>query len=181
MNDVNDMNDTNEYTPIIDVVSITDDLLERHNEFLALASDDVTDKALHDYILHTEKTAARFLRVMMCFSNIGIIDKPVEFAHPGVFKKYTLGKSGLPSVIDVTIDKSTILMSFTGELESIRTSSVSFSDVCEDDFNWNEFSIDVLELIHVRVYNRKRLSEAKVDIALSDVSDHDGSNIELTL
>jgi len=148
----------------INILEIKKEITNRHNEFLKEFSSQI-DKVVSDHRLLSEITITKLKYILNAFVEAGIIDGIEDIDYKPYKKLRLFKKDSDNSIYIITNGKSITLEGhnyavLSGEFKNIR---VGFNDVQDEDYEWKNFYLQLLDYIHAVIYERKEACEAKID------------------
>jgi len=162
----------------INIIEVRKIIREKHSNFIGRYGS-IVERVLAEHNLKLQMVKARLDAVTDCFVKEGIIDKVEDVNHGSgdticfiLFRGGAIGKR-LAIITDGEDVKIRTLnnSSFTS-LKDNLTSEISenseHSNVLSEDFNWNSFSLDLLNIIHKTMYEKKDASQAVFDGIFKD-------------
>ena len=139
---------------------------ETHKDFMDRYGQ-VVDKVQADHKLRTDIVFAGLLPIFVCFRETKVIDD-FETKQEGYNKSTKLSKIGHDGYVMILTNGVQILIESRIDTDNLMhsdllTSSKLFSDVHSEEFDWEVFSRDLLDYVHRSIYERKTVTEVKIE------------------
>ena len=158
---------------LINVPEIQNIIRETHKDFMERYAPQI-DKVAADHKLLSDIIYTRLYRILICFKEEGVIDDIIlEKQTP--YKKICIKKNGYDNYVHVvTNGLSIIFEGFNASANDFFTDIMfikkRFDDVHNDDYDWTEFSKELIDYIHNTIYFRKEAVETKIGAMFEDPS-----------
>jgi len=149
----------------LNVPKIQKELHTRHKEFIEKYGGAV-EKLMADHKLFSDIVMAKLNRILIVFKEEMIIDD-MQITEQGPYKRITLNKKGYDAYIVIETNGTEIVFQgytyggndFTGDFAHMRH---KIRDVNTEDFDWVDFSIQLIDYIHKIIYDRKEAMETRL-------------------
>lgn len=150
---------------IINVPKIQKEIKKRHQKFIG-EFDAAIQKVVADKRLLTDVIVSRLYRIVICFQQEGIID--MVQIHDQYPKKLTLRKNGFDNYVHIITNGHMIrIEGFVCDFDDFISDMVlpgkNYRNTDEEDYNWIEFALELLDYIHLSIYGRKEALEVKIN------------------
>lgn len=154
---------------LMDLPSIQNTIIEKHRAFLDNYSFEI-DKVAADHRAFSELIFARLFRVLITFKEASIIDE-VNIINKHPLQGARILKNRLNNYVEiVTNGKGIVLQGFGYVFDDFQSDitfpKVKIDDVRGEEYDWADFSMKLLDYIHVVIYQRQEACEAKLDNVL---------------
>jgi hypothetical protein len=143
-----------------DIVKIKNNVVKKHSEFIERLGS-ISDKLEADYMLQVETIYARLNHILLMMKKNDIIDYHTP-TFVGGKKELIVYKYGYSNNFKISIDVNQIII----YEDSFKNSSINFvpekrvfSNALSTDFDWLEFSKELLDYIHKVIYRRQKAIE----------------------
>jgi len=148
------------------IPEIEEAIKERHSDFLETFGN-LVDKVEADHQLAVEKMSAKVTRILTCFCDNDIIDDTI-ISTEGIFKRIIVSKKGYNNHIAIWIDGKNIIMQRTSifniaNLLERDSEAKTINNTDTEDFDWLNFSNELLDYIHNEIYSRKNVAKTKIE------------------
>ncbi len=151
------------------IAEIRDAVKDRHQDFMKSYGGQIS-KVLADHALFSELALTKLKYLLNVFVEEKIIDKVEEMPQTGPYKKLRLSRDGCDNHVFITTDgNSAVVEGFNYLIISglQETNRSSYMGIHAEDFKWDAFSMEMLDKIHVVIYERKEAVENKLKNALN--------------
>lgn len=152
---------------ILDIPSIQKSINTKHAKFIKKFGN-AYHKAIADHDLNLNIIISKIKCICGVFIDEKVINEAIQ-VESNPFKTIRLLKNGNSSYIDITTNGNDI--SICGYTFDIKSTSSIFNDdfilfknVNNDEFDWKNFSISLLDYIHLVIYRRKSVLEINIDL-----------------
>jgi len=149
---------------ILDVPGIQKIVSEKHKAFLQEYGSEI-EKVLADHSLFADIMLTKLYRIVLIFKQEGIIND-IRISEMGPYKRLTLSKSNCNNYIDIATNGKDITIQGYAYTSDFSSDNVSLKhkiyDANLDNFNWTDFSRELLDYIHKAIYERTSAVEARL-------------------
>jgi len=161
--------------PIINVPEIQNVIREKHQKFLDELGPQA-EKVAADQKLKADVIMARIFRITVCFKEEDIVDS-VKIVEQVPLNVVCLQKTGYDNYINVVTNGDIILLKGYGRSISDFQSDVEmpvrrFRNVQDENYDWLKFADELLDYIHIVIYERKEAAESKIENMFTDRGRH---------
>jgi len=155
--------------PPINIPKIQNDIRVRHKEFIKGLGPQI-QKAVADNRLLTDLISTRVYHILLCFREEGIIDEIITSNNYP--KKHTLMKSGFDNYVYILTNGHMIRiegynMSGDDFRSDVQLPGKDHYGVDHQNYDWEKFAMELLDYIHVSIYDREDALEAKISGLIS--------------
>lgn len=163
----------------LDIISIKSEIKKRHQKFW-IDFGSLADKVNADHNLMTEIVYAHILQIVKCLKEENVINNCEELPN-GPIQKLLLSRKGWNSYITVSTNGLQIMLQGFTHVNNIMTSDIPaikevFANVNSNEFDWVDFSMKLLDFIHVNIYDRKAACDYKITASLMSNRKSKGKN-----
>jgi hypothetical protein len=156
--------------PLIDVPEIYKRITEKHEAFIKSFGPQI-QKVVADHRLQTDIVLARMYRIVICFKEAGIFDDAIiRDTYP--LKSINLSKKGFDNYIILTTNGQSVMIEGFGYTlgfgSDVTLAKKRIDGVQDEDYDWTDFAMELLDHIHMAIYERKKACETKIDSLLQD-------------
>jgi hypothetical protein len=151
---------------MINIEQIKSEIEKTHKDFLAKYSASL-EKVFADQKLAMEISLVKIKYVLDALMEKSIVDgtdiEDISYATPNrVLRVY---KKGILNYIQIITNGDKICIKGIDSLENLDLKSDVriFNDVWQDEFDWLNFSKELLNFIHEYIYSRKKAFNVKID------------------
>ena len=157
---------------LIDLPIIQDQIIKKHREFLDKYSMEV-DKVVADNRAITDLTFAKMHRLLVSFKEAGVVDELRVLPNKHPLQGVRIMKNALNNYIEVITNGKCIMAQGFGYVADDFQSDSIFpkiraNDVCNQEYDWSDFAMQLLDYIHIVIYQRKDACETKMNNALEE-------------
>jgi len=157
---------------LIDLPIIQNQIIKKHREFLDRYSMEV-DKVVADNRALTDLTFAKMHRLLVSFKEAGIVDELRVLPNKHPLQGVRIMKNALNNYIEVITNGRCIMSQGFGYTSDDFQSDSIFprirvDDVCNQEYDWSDFAMQLLDYIHVVIYQRKDACETKMNNVLEE-------------
>ncbi len=146
---------------VLNVPAIQKEIREKHQIFIEKYSGTL-EKVMADHRLFADIILAKLHRILVIFKEEKVIDD-IKMIDQGPYKKIILCKNGYDTYVEMETNGKVIkLQGFTyttGFDSDFRHQDQIFSNANDEEFNWSNFCLELLEYIHGTIYERKEVAE----------------------
>lgn len=149
---------------ILDIPSIQKNIKIRHEKFVEDFGS-ASEKVIADHRLFADLVMAKLYRISLIFKEESVIDE-VKIVEDGPCRKVCLSKSGnatnvmvITNGLVIVIEGSTYTTGFDTDFQWPKE---KFFRVNSNEFDWDAFSVKLLDYIHATIYERKEAIEARL-------------------
>ena len=150
---------------ILDIVSIKRSIRKKHKSFIDNVGY-IPDMLDADFTLRMARVSSKIFAILRCFQDEKIVDSITEEPTTSMYVSYCLSKCGYSSKINVMTDGRIITfkdLDFSIDIGMGKSFYVKKDIECNvDEYDWDEFSNDLLDYIHIVIYRRKESLGVKV-------------------
>ena len=154
---------------MINIEQIKSEIESVHKEFLNKYSASV-EKVFADQKLAMELVSVKIKYIINAFIEKKIIDHYKELNYTGV-KAISLEKNSTNNHVEIITDGDEICVKGFDSLDNFMrpdSNRIWFDEDWSENFDWNEFSKQILMMIHEYVYSRRKAFDVKLDGLFKD-------------
>lgn len=149
---------------VLNIPEIQNYIKINHGKFIKKYGTQI-EKVMADHRMLIDIISARLHRVILCFKEEGVIDE-VRTSDKGPLKMMSLFKNGCSVYVDLMTNGKLVVLKSLNFNEFIGSDIASdpeyFYGVDEENYDWEKFSIRLLDYLHCKIYERKDVLDEKV-------------------
>jgi hypothetical protein len=149
----------------LNIPQIQKEIKEKHKDFISKLGPQI-QKVVADNRLLTDLIATRLYHILLCFREEGIIDEIQQ--SQGYPRKLTLSKKGFDNYVYVITNGRIIRVEGYNSVgddfrSDVQLPGKNYHGVDHEVYNWENFSMELLDYIHSSIYDRKDALETKIN------------------
>jgi len=152
----------------INIPKIQLEVRKRHGDFIGKYGS-LIQKVVADNRLLTDLVASRLYHILLCFKEEHIVDDVKQ--GDGYPRKIVITKNGFDNYVNIiTNGKKVRVEGYNIDndnfMSGLQLPGQNFHGVDDVDYDWEKFSIELLDYIHASIYDRKDALEATISEVL---------------
>ena len=154
---------------IINIPEIQQEIRNKHKKFLDKFGS-LPQKVAADHRLLADKILSKLFRIVVCFKEEKIIDN-AKIVENGLLKKIYIKKDGYDNYIYIITNGISVALegynySYNDFASDVNVLKKRFDNINDEDYNWIDFSSQLLDHIHSVIYERQESAETHLESML---------------